>query len=55
MVQDSLIPQQTYDEAFAKYQGAKAQLAAVNAEIADVEHGVRIEQQMMALGQKTGL
>lgn len=52
MVQDSLIPQQTYDEAYAKYQGAKAQLAAVNAEIADVEHGVRIEQQMMALGQK---
>ena len=52
MVQDSLIPQQTYDETYAKYQGAKAQLAAVNAEIADVEHGVRIEQQEMALGQK---
>lgn len=52
MVKDSLIPQQTYDEAYAKYQGAKAQLAAVNAEIADVSHGVRIEQQQMALGQK---
>lgn len=52
MVQDSLIPQQTYDEAYAKYQGAKAQLAAVQAEIADVAHGVRMEQQEMALGQK---
>lgn len=52
MVQDSLIPQQTYDEAFAKYQGAKSQLDAVNAEIADVQNGVRIEQQTMALGQK---
>lgn len=52
MVQDSLISQQTYDEAFAKFQGAKAQLAAVNAEIADVENGVRLEQQQMALGQK---
>lgn len=52
MVQDSLIPQQTYDEAYAKYQGAKAQLVAVQAEIADVAHGVRMEQQEMALGQK---
>lgn len=52
MVQDSLIPQQTYDKAYAKYQGAKAQLEAVNAEIADVEHGVRVEQRKMALGQK---
>ena len=52
MVSDSLIPQQTYDEAFAKYQGASAQLAAVEAEIADVENGVRMEQQTMALGQK---
>lgn len=52
MVQDSLVPQQTYDEAYAKFQGAKAQLLAVEAEIADVEHGVRLEQQQMALGQK---
>jgi len=52
MVKDSLIAQQTYDEAYAKYQGAKAQLEAVEAEIADVQHGVRIEQQTMALGQK---
>lgn len=52
MVKDSLIPQQQYDEVFAKYQGALAQLNAVNAEIADVQNGVRIEQQTMALGQK---
>ncbi|MDN3706861.1 efflux RND transporter periplasmic adaptor subunit [Myroides ceti] len=52
MVQDSLIPQQQYDEVFAKYQGAKAQLIAVDAEIADVQHGVRVEQQNMALGQQ---
>lgn len=53
MVQDSLIPQQTYDEAYAKYEGTKSQLAAVNAEIAEVAHGAREEQQLMALGQKT--
>lgn len=52
MVRDSLVPQQTYDEAYAKFQGARAQLLAVKAEIADVEHGVRLEQQQMALGQK---
>ncbi|UPQ77972.1 biotin/lipoyl-binding protein [Flavobacterium azooxidireducens] len=52
MVKDSLIPQQQYDEVFAKYQGAKAQLTAVDAEIADVKNGVRIEQQIMALGQQ---
>lgn len=52
MVKDSLIPQQQFDEAYAKFQGAKAQLAAVKAEIADVQHGVRMEQQQMALGQK---
>lgn len=52
MVKDSLIPQQQYDELFAKYQGAQAQLTAVNAEIADVQNGVRIEQQVMALGQQ---
>jgi len=52
MVKDSLIPQQQYDEVYAKYQGAKAQLIAVDAEIADVQNGVRIEQQTMALGQQ---
>lgn len=52
MVKDSLVPQQQYDEVFAKYQGAKSQMIAVDAEIADVKNGVRIEQQTMALGQK---
>ena len=52
MVQDSLIPQQQYDEVYAKYQGAKAQIIAVDAEIADVNNGVRLEQQLMALGQQ---
>ncbi|WP_461791454.1 HlyD family secretion protein [Pedobacter sp.] len=52
MVRDSLIAQQQYDEVFAKYQGAQAQLIAVDAEIADVQHGVRKEQQTMALGQQ---
>lgn len=52
MVKDSLIPQQQYDEVFAKYQGAQAQLIAVDAEIADVKNGVRLEQQTMALGQQ---
>lgn len=52
MLSDSLIPQQQYDDVFAKYQGAQAQLIAVDAEIADVKNGVRSEQQTMALGQQ---
>ena len=52
MLQDSLIPQQTFDEASAKMEGARAQLKAVEAEIADVKNGARPEQQNMALGQK---
>lgn len=52
MVSDSLVPQQQYDEVYAKYQGALAQYTAVEAEIADVKNGARIEQQTMALGQK---
>lgn len=52
MVKDSLIPQQQYDEAYAKYQGAQAKLKAVKAEIAEVKNGVRLEKQTMALGQK---
>lgn len=39
MVKDSLVPQQQYDEVFAKYQGAKSQMIAVDAEIADVKNG----------------
>jgi HlyD family secretion protein len=52
MIADSLAPQQQYDEVYAKYQGAKSQLIAVNAEIEDVKNGVRMEQQQMALGQQ---
>lgn len=52
LVKDSLVSQQSYDEAFAKHQGAKSQLDAVNSEIEGVKNGVRIEQQNMALGQK---
>jgi HlyD family secretion protein len=52
MLKDSLVSQQMYDEAFAKYQGAQSQYLAVQAEISDVKYGVRIEQQKMALGQQ---
>lgn len=52
MLKDSLVSQQTFDETFAKYQGAQAQYNAVLAEIDDAKKGARIEQQMMALGQQ---
>jgi len=39
MLKDSLIPQQTYDETFAKYQGALAQYNAVQAELDDAKKG----------------
>ncbi|WP_281322540.1 HlyD family secretion protein [Flavobacterium aestivum] len=52
MLKDSLVSQQTYDEAFAKYQGAQAQYNAVIAELNDAKKGGRIEQQDMALGQQ---
>ncbi|MFZ4861501.1 HlyD family secretion protein [Sphingobacterium sp. Mn56C] len=52
LLKDSLIAQQKYDEVYAKYQGAKNQYLAAQAELADVQHGARIEQQKMALGQK---
>ena len=52
MLKDSLVSQQTFDEAFAKYQGAQAQYNAVIAELDDAKKGARIEQQTMALGQQ---
>lgn len=52
MLKDSLISQQSYDETFAKYQGALAQYNAVQAELEDAKKGARIEQQTMALGQQ---
>ena len=52
MLKDSLVSQQTYDETFAKYQGAQAQYNAVQAELNEAKKGGRIEQQTMALGQQ---
>lgn len=52
LLRDSLISQQNYDEVYAKYQGAKNQYLAAQAEYGDVSNGARIEQQKMALGQK---
>lgn len=52
MLKDSLVSQQTYDEAFAKYEGAQAQYNAVIAELNEAKKGGRIEQQTMALGQQ---
>jgi len=52
MLKDSLVSQQTYDETFAKYQGALAQYNAVQAELDDAKKGARKEQQTMALGQQ---
>ncbi|MEZ7503698.1 HlyD family secretion protein [Flavobacterium sp. Arc2] len=52
MLKDSLVSQQTYDETFAKYQGALAQYNAVQAELDDAKNGARKEQQTMALGQQ---
>ena len=52
MLKDSLVSQQTYDETFAKYQGAQSQYIAVQAELDDAKKGGRIEQQTMALGQQ---
>lgn len=52
MYDDSLLSPQNYDEYFAKYQGAKAQLEAVNAELHDVQSGTRFEKIEMAQGQE---
>lgn len=51
MFRDSLMSPQSYDEVFAKYQGAKAQYDAVNAELDDVQKGTRFEKIDMAEGQ----
>lgn len=52
MLIDSLIPQQKYDEVFAKYQGARNQYIAAVAELNEAGKGARIEQQQMAAGQQ---
>ena len=52
MFRDSLMSPQAHDEVYAKLQGAKAQLDAVNAELHDVEQGTRFEKIEMAEGQR---
>lgn len=52
MFADSLIAPQQYDEAMAKFQGARAQYDAVVAELAEARSGVRKESRLMALGQQ---
>lgn len=52
MFNDSLMAPQAYDEVFAKYQAAKAQLDAVSAELNEAEKGVRFETKDATLGQQ---
>ncbi len=52
MFDDGMMAPQQFDEVYAKYNAAKAQLDAVNAEWAEVERGVRFETQDAAMGQK---
>lgn len=52
MFADSLVSPQAYDEAFAKYQGARSQYDAVQAEVEEAKAGVRYENRQMALGQE---
>lgn len=52
MLQDSLIPQQQFDEVYAKYQGARNQYEAAQTELEEAKAGGRQEQQAMALGQQ---
>lgn len=52
MAADSMIAAQAYDEIRAKYQGAKAQLDAVTAELNEAETGIRYETRLAAQGQE---
>lgn len=52
MFDEGLIAPQQFDEITAKYNGAKAQLDAVQAEWAEVEKGVRSETKDAAFGQQ---
>jgi HlyD family secretion protein len=51
MFADSMMTPQAYDEMTAKFQGARAQLDAVNAELAEALKGVRAETQTASQGQ----
>lgn len=52
LLQDSLVPQQQYDEVYAKYIGAQNQYIAAETQLVEAREGARQEQQLMALGQK---
>lgn len=52
MFDEGLIAPQQFDEITAKYNGAKSQLTAVEAEWAEVEKGVRYETKDAAFGQQ---
>lgn len=52
MADEGLIAPQQFDEITAKYNGAKAQLTAVEAEWSEVEKGVRYETKDVASGQQ---
>lgn len=52
MLKDSLIPQQKFDEVWAKFQGARNQYEAAQTELDEARNGARLEQQTMALGQQ---
>jgi HlyD family secretion protein len=52
MYADSMLAPQAYDEAFAKYQGAKAQLDATTAELNEAKKGPRYETKEAAKGQQ---
>jgi HlyD family secretion protein len=49
---DSLLSPQAHDEAYAKYQAARAQLDAVTAELNEAERGTRFETKLATLGQQ---
>lgn len=51
MFADSMMTPQAFDEALAKYNGAKAQLTAVNAEYNEALSGIRPETRTAAQGQ----
>lgn len=51
MYDDEMMTPQAFDEITAKYNAAKAQLTAVNAEWEEANIGVRIEQKTAATGQ----
>lgn len=52
MFEDSLMSPQAHDEAYVKYQNARAQLDAVSAELNEAETGTRYETKIATEGQQ---